>query len=145
MCIRPSSSTRSRKHTRTRYPGVVVRVVLAIAALASVSLLVGETSAAAANVRGTVTRGPISPVCIAERPCERPAPGVVLVFSRGGSDVKRVTTGARGGFGLRLPPGVYVVRTLGRPTFGNRLAPVRFRVPSSGAVVLRLSIDTGIR
>jgi hypothetical protein len=97
------------------------------------------------NVRGTLTKGPVSPVCVAERPCSAPAPGIVLVFSKSGQEVKRVTTGVAGRFAFRLKPGTYGVRTLKRLTVGSRLTPAKFRVPEGGGVILRLQLDTGIR
>jgi hypothetical protein len=119
---------------------------LAVSAVALV-LGVGAASAGATppNVRGTLMRGPITPVCIEGRPCDAPAPGVVLAFSRGGVEVKRVTTGAAGRFALRLSPGVYQVRAVRRPIVGSAITPARFRVPRNQVVVLRLHMDTGIR
>jgi hypothetical protein len=122
-----------------------LRVLLAVVALASLAVFVGRTDAAPPNVRGTLTRGPVLPVCIEGRPCERPAVGVVLVFSKGAIEIRRVTTGPRGAFGLRLDPGVYSVRVARKLALGSTLTPSRFRVPRSTPVVLRLSMDTGIR
>ncbi len=85
------------------------------------------------------------PVCVEGKACDAPAPGVVLVFERDGSEVKRVTTGVAGRFGLRLRPGAYVVRTVSKASLGSALRPVRFRVPRRGIAVLRLHIDSGIR
>jgi hypothetical protein len=97
------------------------------------------------NVRGSLTRGPIMPVCIEGRPCDAPAVGVVLVFSKAGRDVKRVTTGTGGRFAFRLEPGVYAVRTARKPVLGNVVTPARFRVTGKGVTTLRLHLDTGIR
>jgi hypothetical protein len=69
----------------------------------------------------------------------------VLVFSRSGQDVKRVRTGVGGRFAVRLLPGSYQVRTLGRSLLGGGLTPAKFRVPAGAAVSLRLHLDTGIR
>jgi hypothetical protein len=129
-----------------RYPGPMVRACLAAAGAA----LLAVTAATAAskpepNVRGTLSRSPVIPVCIAERPCSAPAPGVVLVFSRAGQEVKRVKTGTAGRFVMRLRPGVYSVRALRKPLVGSGLSPARFRVPVSGVLTLRLELDTGIR
>lgn len=112
---------------------------------AVLALSAGGTNASSPNVRGVLSRGPVMPVCIVGRPCDAPAPGVVLVFSRAGADVKRVTTGAAGRFALRLRPGPYAVRALRKPLLGSALTPARFRVPASGVLTLRLHLDTGIR
>ncbi len=85
------------------------------------------------------------PVCIEGRACDAPAPNVVLVFSTAGHEVKRVTTGVAGRFALRLRPGTYAVRTAKKPLLGSALTPAKFRVPSNGAVILRLHLDSGIR
>lgn len=97
------------------------------------------------NVRGTLMRGPVVPVCVEGKACDAPAPGVALVFSRDGAIVKRVTTGLGGRFALRLRAGVYDVRTLRTPSLGNVLRPTRFRVPRLGVATLRLHLDSGIR
>jgi hypothetical protein len=85
------------------------------------------------------------PVCIEGRSCDAPAPGVVLAFSSKEADVRRVTTEVAGRFALRLRPGWYAVRVLGKPRFGSALTPARFRVPASGVLRLRLQLETGIR
>jgi hypothetical protein len=117
------------------------------AALAALALAVLASSAqgSAANVHGTLTRGPIAPVCVAEKPCSAPAAGVWLVFARAGDDVKRVRTDMAGHFALRLRPGVYTVRALRKVKLGSSLSPKRFRVPTIGVAILRLELDTGIR
>jgi hypothetical protein len=127
-------------------------VVRAAAAALGAVLLVPALAVAAsseqrlaANVHGTLTRGPTQPVCVVEKPCSAPAPGVVLVFSKAGSDVKRVTTDRVGHFAVRLAPGTYGVRMLRKVRLGAGLMPKRFRVPEIGVVVLRLKLDTGIR
>jgi hypothetical protein len=128
----------------------MVRAFVAIVSAAAL-LLAGSSLATTANphatpnVRGVLTRGPVMPVCIEGRPCDAPAPGVVLVFSRSGDDVRRLTTGVLGRFAIRLEPGVYAVRALRKPVVGSGLTPARFRVPANGAVSLRLHLDSGIR
>lgn len=129
-----------------RYPGIVVRTLLAIMVAALLGVPVASTAGAPPpNVKGTLYRGPIMPVCIEGRPCDAPARGVVLVFSHAGADVKRVTTGAAGRFALRLSPGWYAVRTLHKPRLGSALTPARLRAPASGVLTIRLHLDTGIR
>jgi len=97
------------------------------------------------NVRGSLMRGPVTPVCIEGRSCDAPAPGVVLVFSRSGQDVKRLRTGVAGRFAVHLQPGSYQVRVLRRPVIGGGITPAKFRVPAGASVSLRLHLDTGIR
>jgi hypothetical protein len=97
------------------------------------------------GLHGTVTRGPITPVCMVGKPCSAPAAGVVLIFSRNGRDAARVTTGALGRYSVRLAPGTYGVRT-GAPTkIGRGLAPSLVSVPSTASRRVDFRIDTGIR
>jgi hypothetical protein len=116
--------------------------------IASIVLAVGATGAGATvtpNVRGTLVRGPVTPVCVVEVPCDRPAPGVTLVFSRPGGEAVPVMTGKGGNFAVRLSPGRYDIRTLRRVRLGSGLVPSVVRVPREGVVRLRLHLDTGIR
>ncbi len=72
------------------------------------------TLAALTLLSGVVMRGPITPVCRVGMPCDEPAVGAVLAFSRDGRTAARVKVGARGyytvkiGFGIR--PGTVLVR-----------------------------------
>ena len=121
-----------------------MRTWVAIALAAVLTIAAGDVSATSTNVRGTLTRGPVLPVCIEGRSCDAPAPGVVLVFSRAGEVVMRVTTGTAGRFAVRLRPGIYSVRALRKPLVGTGLSPARFRVPKFGVARLQLHLDTGI-
>jgi hypothetical protein len=89
---------------------------------------------------GTVMRGPTSPVCAAETPCSAPAAGAVLVFSRRGSDIARVTVATDGSYRLRLRAGTYAVRS-----GSKRLEPTTAHVYLGRMTLLDFSIDTGIR
>src|SRR5947209_19365852 len=61
------------------------------------------------GLHGVVMRGPTKPVCTNEEPCEEPAAGLVLRFSRAGSVVGRTTTDRAGAYRLALRPGTYAV------------------------------------
>jgi hypothetical protein len=76
---------------------------------------------------GIVMRGPIMPVCIEGQPCEEPAAGVTLVFSRTGYKPKRATTTKTGHYHIRLVPGRYTV-SLARPQPIGGLSPRQARV-----------------
>ena len=108
------------------------------------ALVTGGASVQATTVSsglyGVVTRGPITPVCAAEVPCTAPAAGAVLVFSRNGTDVARVTAAGDGSYRVHLPAAAYAVRTGHR-----RLEPTTTRVYASRMRHVDFSIDTGIR
>ena len=92
-----------------------------------------------ALVTGLVTLGPTTPVCRAGVPCDRPAAGVTLTFTRTGHTGEATTTAA-GTFRIRLVPGIYAVRV----DAGRAFTPhtIRVRAP---ATKLSFAIDTGIR
>ncbi len=117
-------------------------VALAVAAVAAAAPAVGST--VRSGLYGLVMRGPTQPVCRAEQPCEAPAPGVTLVFSRAGRPPVRATTGQDGSYRVALGPGIYSVRTSATP-FGAvpRPSSVKVRPGRFDRIVFR--IDTGIR
>jgi hypothetical protein len=101
--------------------------------------------AALVLLHGVVTRGPTTPVCQVGVPCSKPAPGVVLVFSRAGVVVARVRSGVRGRYTVHLRTGTYDVRLATAPTIGRGLAPRRVVVPLAEQAHVDFEIDTGIR
>ena len=90
-------------------------------------------------MKGTVTIGPVTPVCRAGSPCDRPAARVVLTFTSPTRSV-RATTGANGTYTVRLAPGAYTVTA----SKGMRISPSPI-VVRSGTRRQSFSIDTGIR
>ena len=114
-------------------------------ALASLALAGSATSATTpSGLRGIVMRGPITPVCTVGVPCDAPASGVVLVFSRSGSVVARTTTNRNGAYRLALRPGRYGVTTA-RRTIGSGLTPRSVFVPRGRVARVDFKLDTGIR
>src|ERR1041385_5473734 len=59
---------------------------------------------------GVVSRGPITPVCVAEQPCSAPAPGRILQFWNGGRMGGHVVTKSDGSYRIALPAATYTVR-----------------------------------
>jgi hypothetical protein len=124
-----------------------VRVVaLMLAALAVGSGLAGAATptAVTSGLRGVVMQGPIKPVCSDNEPCEEPAAGLVLRFSRRGVVVARVTTGSKGGYRVKLRPGRYGVTTPNRRP-GMDLTPRFVRVPVGRVARVDFHLDTGIQ
>ena len=117
--------------------------------LAALAVAVAASSTGAATsssgLRGLVTRGPITPVCVAGQPCSEPAKDLTLVFSRNGRVVRRTRTNDQGRYRVALAPGLYAVRITPRPSIGRGLEPVRARVMRARFRRLDFSIDTGIR
>jgi hypothetical protein len=100
----------------------------------------------AGGLRGLVTRGPITPVCMVEQPCSEPAPHVTLLFSRNGRVVGRAVTNDQGRYRVRLAAGLYSVKRAGPVgKIGRGLEPDHARVRAGRLVRVDFSIDTGIR
>ena len=119
-----------------------MRCLLTVVAVAAVLPIVpggGSATVVRSGLHGTITRGPIAPVCVAEQPCTAPAAGAVIVFSRG-LRVVRVTVRPDGSYRLLLRPGLYAVRALRGP-----IEPTRVRVLPGRIRAVDFSIDTGIR
>lgn len=116
-----------------------------LALLLVVSAAVSMPASAAvgpSGLHGTVVRGPISPVCRDNVPCDAPAPGVALTFVRAG--VARATrTDANGRYRIALPAGIYALR----PTAAQlgQTSPTKVRVRVGRFDRVDFTIDTGIR
>ena len=110
-------------------------------------LAVAPAGAATApsGLRGVVTRGPITPVCVAEQPCDAPAKHATLIFSRHGSVAGRTTTDTEGRYRVQLPPGLYQVSRAVGSKIGRGLEPDQASVRLGRFVRIDFSIDTGIR
>jgi hypothetical protein len=120
--------------------------------LLAIVLVVGLLGAASAQatgyrsgLRGTVTRGPTSPVCVAEQPCTGPAGHVTLLFWRAGRVVGRTTTDPAGRYRIDLVPARYRVSRTTPTSIGRGLEPVVVRVFPGRFTTVDFSIDTGIR
>ena len=118
-----------------------------ITGLALALAVAGATSAQAgapSGIRGTVTRSPITPICIQGVPCSAPAKNARLVFSRFKRSVTTRTDDA-GHFRISLFPGSWSVTTGGAPRIGTGITPRRVRVFAGRFRIVNFDIDTGIR
>ncbi|MFL5913314.1 MAG: hypothetical protein ACJ768_22440 [Gaiellaceae bacterium] len=97
------------------------------------------------TLHGVVMRGPTAPVCREGMPCNEPANGAVLLFSRDGRVAARVKIGATGRYTVRLAAGVYLVRQAAAPRIGFGIRPDRVRVLRGASTRADFFIDTGIR
>jgi hypothetical protein len=119
-----------------------------LAVFSSVALLVAASAQATVRrggLQGLVTRGPITPVCAIEVPCDAPAPHVTLLFSRNDRVLGRVVTDEDGHYSLRLPAGLYIVRRPVASSIDRKLEPNAVRVYAGRMREVDFSIDTGIR
>jgi hypothetical protein len=123
-----------------------MRVLVLLAGLALAAAAAAEaTPPPGASMHGLVMRGPVTPVCAIEQPCDAPARGVTLVFTRNGRVFGRALTDAAGRYRLRLPAGVYTVRRGSVSGADRRLDPTRARARAGLDVRIDFHIDTGIR
>ncbi len=122
-----------------------MRALVLLSSLALILSAAAQATPPRGTLAGLVRRGPIAPVCTAEQPCDEPAPHVTLVFSDGGRDVARVTTGADGRYRLRLEAAKYQVRRARTGAPDRKLEPHTVLVKADRTSRIDFSIDTGIR
>ena len=122
-----------------------MRVLVLLASVALVLVAGAQAAVRRGALIGDVRRGPITPVCAIEQPCDEPAKHVTLLFSRGTDVVGRVETDAQGHYRLRLPAGVYSVRRPSASGLDRRLEPRTARVYGGRTARVDFFIDTGIR
>jgi len=123
----------------------VVAITLAALAVAAAGAGSATPSRPPSGLHGTVMRGPTTPVCREDEPCEAPAVGVVLQFSHAGRVAARTKTGAGGGYTVRLKPATYSVTTQPPRMLGTGLTPRRVRVPAGRLARVDFHLDTGIQ
>ena len=122
-----------------------MRKALGLAIIGTLVLGGGSASGGTATgLKGKVMRGPTQPVCRITEPCEEPARGVRLIFSRSGKVVARATTNQKGWYRVTLRPGRYTVGTQ-NPRVSRNLSPKTATVPTSTVRRVDFDIDTGIR
>jgi hypothetical protein len=99
------------------------------------------TAGHVAGLRGLVMQGPTKPVC-ADDPCEEPARGILLEFTRSGKVVADVKTTRLGTYSVRLKPGSYAVRVPSK-RIGAGLSPRVVHVPPGRIARVDFHLDTG--
>jgi hypothetical protein len=95
-------------------------------------------------LHGTITRGPITPVCQVGKPCNEPMAGAVLVFRRNGI-AARARSDAKGHYSVRLRLGTYTVSMAVRPKIGSGVKPQAIRLSRAVSTRIDFFVDTGIR
>ena len=91
---------------------------------------------------GHATKGPLTPVCREDVPCDGPAGSARLLFLRAGRVVAQTRTDASGAYRIRLRPGRYTVKS--KIGFGV-VKPSTVTVPHGRFARVDLFVDTGIR
>src|SRR5690242_4026302 len=118
-------------------------------ALAVTTAAPGGTAAGApvrSGLTGIVTRGPITPVCRVNVPCDAPAAGFALVFARAGVvHPVQTKTDAQGRYRVALPAGIYTVSGAVPAGVGRGISPARVHVRAGHVDRIDFSVDTGIR
>jgi hypothetical protein len=97
------------------------------------------------GLTGTVTRGPVTPTCQVNVPCDAPFAAHFSVVV-GGRSVASFQSDVTGAFAVHVSPGNYVVvpgtdAPIPTPSAQGRAVTVG----PSGLTVVHLSFDTGIR
>jgi hypothetical protein len=105
----------------------------------------GTSAGRRSGLHGIVYRGPVMPVCRPDIPCEVPAAGIRLTFTRRSAAPVRTRTAADGSYLVLLPASVYEVTVGDHPRIGKMPAPRRVKVRAGHVDRLDLHIDTGIR
>lgn len=94
---------------------------------------------------GDVTRGPVTPVCMPDVPCDAPFSAGFSVTS-GGHVVATFHSDAQGHFEVRLPPGDYtIVPGHDAPIISPADQVKAVVVGADGLTTAHLDFDTGLR
>jgi hypothetical protein len=95
------------------------------------------------GITGLAVRGPITPVCRVDVPCDAPAAEIVItVLDENGGEVAQVMTDDQGRFQADLPAGIY---KLSAPGGIGKTVSSPITVQDGKFTDASLFIDTGIR
>ena len=124
-------------------------VVIAISAAATTIAAcasAGSTPSTTTGLTGVVMRGPVTPVCRVDVPCDAPFSATFTV-EQNGRRVAQFQSDAAGQFTVYLRPGPYmVVPGADAPIIGTPRQSKSVTVADNGMLtVVRLTFDTGIR
>jgi len=96
------------------------------------------------GLRGKVMIAPATPSCQVGEPCTKPAPDVLLVFSRKGRTAHRTRTHDDGTYRIKLAPGTWTVTAPGSG-LSRALDPRRVVVPRARYRRVTFMLDIGIQ
>ena len=122
--------------------GVLIVATAAVAACASAESSPSPTT----GLTGVVMRGPVTPVCRVDLPCDAPF-SATFTIEQDGRRVAQFQSDAAGQFTIYLKPGAYaIVPGADAPIIGASLQRKSVTVVDNGMLtVVRLTFDTGIR
>lgn len=113
------------------------------ALLVSCSPAINNTPSA--GIQGQVLRGPITPVCRENEPCEAPFSAEFIVL-KDAREVKRFQSDKQGEFVVALAPGIYtIVPDSTAPLITPQIQQKTLEVQPQGMTQVTLHFDTGIR
>jgi hypothetical protein len=116
-----------------------------IGSLLLVAACSATTPSPTTGLTGTVVRGPVTPVCRVDVPCDAPFSAGFNV-QRSGISVARFRSDAEGRFTVWLEPGAYtIVPDLDAPIIVPSRQSKDVLVGTMGLTSVRLTFDTGIR
>ncbi len=106
----------------------------------------GSSPSSTTGLTGVVMRGPVTPVCRVDVPCDAPFSASFMV-EQDGRRIAQFQSDAAGQFTVYLKPGAYmVVPAADAPIIGASLQRKSVTVADDGMLtVVRLTFDTGIR
>jgi len=97
------------------------------------------------GLQGQVIRGPITPVCKDNEPCDAPFNALFIVL-KNDREVNRFRSDTRGEFTVILDPGLYtVVPDSSAPLMAPEQQRKEVEVQPEGMTPVTLHFDTGIR
>jgi hypothetical protein len=123
-------------------------VAIALVAVAAVipACASGSSPSPTTGLTGVVMRGPVTPVCRTDVPCDAPFSATFSV-EQNGNPVAEFQSDSTGQFTVYLNPGAYiVVPGADAPIIGASFQRKSATVADSGLLtVVRFTFDTGIR
>jgi hypothetical protein len=125
---------------------VVWLAMIAIATALSACASATPSPSPTTGLTGVVMRGPVTPVCRVDVPCDAPFSATFTV-EQGDRRIAQFQSDAAGQFIVYLKPGAYtVVPAADAPIIGASFQRKSVTVADNGMLtVVRLTFDTGIR
>jgi hypothetical protein len=125
---------------------VVWLAMIAIATALSACASATPSPSPTTGLTGVVMRGPVTPVCRVDVPCDAPFSATFTV-EQGDRRIAQFQSDAAGQFTVYLKPGAYtIVPAADAPIIGAAFQRKSVTVVDNGMLtVVRLTFDTGIR